>query len=250
MAEQFLGGRLPPRLPPKRVALPSLCRRRLQPGDRAGCPANRSPGRAAVRGFASCNAASARRVCFSALPPVFPAQPAPLRSASPPFSHGGPLRITACWVQGLGAGPTAQKKRRRLRLSKNPGVDKGPQPLMFHPALTTSASERRKTQRVSSLAGFAARERMREAKHVKARKSGAPPLFRHSEAAAPLFCCLRDALVSPGTKLSVLSLNGGWQRSSWDPQAYHPQGNRSAGAAARRTRTSPYRQRRRSHRPH
>ena len=78
-------------------------------------------------------------------------------------------------------------RRRRLRLSKNPGVDKGPQPLMFHPALTTSASERRKTRRFSYLAGFAARERMREAKPVKARKSGAPPLFRHSEAAVPLF---------------------------------------------------------------
>ena len=73
-----------------------------------------------------------------------------------------------------------------LRLSKTPEVDKGPQPLMFHPALTTSASERRKTQRFSYLAGFAARERMREAKPVKARKSGAPPLFRHSDAATPL----------------------------------------------------------------
>ena len=97
------------------------------------------------------------------------------------------LRITACWVQGSGAGPTAQKKRRRLRLSKNPGIDKGPQPLMFHPALATSASERRKTRRFSYFAGFAARELMREEKPVKARKSGVPPLFRHSEAAAPLF---------------------------------------------------------------
>ena len=41
---------------------------------------------------------------------------------------------------------------------------------MFHPALTTSASERRKTQRFSYFAGFAARERMREAKPVKLKK--------------------------------------------------------------------------------
>ena len=67
------------------------------------------------------------------------------------------------------------------RLSKNPGVDKGPQPLMFHPALTTSASERMKTRRFLYFAGFAARERMREAKPVKARKSGVQPLFRHAE---------------------------------------------------------------------
>ena len=68
-------------------------------------------------------------------------------------------------------------------MSKTPGVDKGPQPLMFHPALTTSASEWMKTRRVSYFAGFAARERMREAKPVKARKSGVQPLFRHAEAA-------------------------------------------------------------------
>ena len=47
-----------------------------------------------------------------------------------------------------------------LSLSKNPGVDKGPQPLMFNPALTTCASERMKTQRFSYFADFAARERM------------------------------------------------------------------------------------------
>ena len=55
-------------------------------------------------------------------------------------------------------------------LSKNPGVDKGPQPLMFNPALTTCASERMKTQRFSYFADFAARERMREAKPVKLKK--------------------------------------------------------------------------------
>ena len=37
-------------------------------------------------------------------------------------------------------------------LSKNPRVDKGPQPLMFNPALTTCASERMKTQRFSFFA--------------------------------------------------------------------------------------------------
>ena len=47
--------------------------------------------------------------------------------------------------------------RPSLRLSKNPGVDKGPQPLMFNPALTTCASERMKTQRFSYFADFAAR---------------------------------------------------------------------------------------------
>ena len=39
-----------------------------------------------------------------------------------------------------------------LSLSKNPRVDKGPQPLMFNPALTTCASERMKTQRFSYFA--------------------------------------------------------------------------------------------------
>ena len=46
-------------------------------------------------------------------------------------------------------------------------VDKGPQPLMFNPALTACASERMKTFRFSYFATFAARERMREAKPVK-----------------------------------------------------------------------------------
>ena len=57
-----------------------------------------------------------------------------------------------------------------VSLSKNPRVDKGPQPLMFNPALTTCASERMKTQRFSYFADFAARERMREAKPVKLKK--------------------------------------------------------------------------------
>ena len=55
-------------------------------------------------------------------------------------------------------------------MSKNPRVDKGPQSLMFNPALTTCASERMKTQRFSYFADFAARERMREAKPVKLKK--------------------------------------------------------------------------------
>ena len=57
-----------------------------------------------------------------------------------------------------------------LSLSINPGVDKGRQPLIFNPALTTCASERMKTQRFSYFAGFAARERTREAKLVKLKK--------------------------------------------------------------------------------
>ena len=40
---------------------------------------------------------------------------------------------------------------------KPPRVDKGLQPLMFNPALTTRASERMKTQRFSYFADFAAR---------------------------------------------------------------------------------------------
>ena len=81
-----------------------------------------------------------------------------------------------------------------LSLSINPGVDKGRQPLMFNPALTTCASERMKTQRFSYFAGFAARRPaaagqfrpvsrggtscfLREAKPVKLKKSGIQPLF-------------------------------------------------------------------------
>ena len=74
-----------------------------------------------------------------------------------------------------------------LVCQKKTGVDKGPQPLMFNPALTTCASERMKTQRFSYFAGFAARRPaaagqfrpvsrggtscfMREAKPVKLKK--------------------------------------------------------------------------------
>ena len=90
------------------------------------------------------------------------------------------------------------KKRRngfpfRRRLSKNPGVDKGLQPLMFKPALTTCASERMKTQRFSYFAGFAARRPaaagqfqpvarggtscFMQGKTRKTQKSGIQPLF-------------------------------------------------------------------------
>ena len=68
---------------------------------------------------------------------------------------------------------------------------------MFHPALTTCASERMKTQRFSYFAGFAARERMREAKPVKARKSGVQPLFRLSEHP------FRDAFSCAGTRFAL-----------------------------------------------
>ena len=42
----------------------------------------------------------------------------------------------------------------------NPRVDKGPQPLIFNPALTTCASERMKTFRFSYFSDFAARKRV------------------------------------------------------------------------------------------
>ena len=42
----------------------------------------------------------------------------------------------------------------------NPGVDKGPQPLIFNPALTTCASERMKTFGFSYFSDFAARKRV------------------------------------------------------------------------------------------
>ena len=66
-------------------------------------------------------------------------------------------------------------------MSKNPGVDKGPQPLMFNPALTTCASERMKTHRFSYFADFAARERMREAKPVKLKKVAFSHFFDNLE---------------------------------------------------------------------
>ena len=65
---------------------------------------------------------------------------------------------------------SSSDKRNYIRLSKSPGVDKGPQPLMFNPALTTCASERMKNQRFLYFAGFAARELMQEAKPVKLKK--------------------------------------------------------------------------------
>ena len=75
----------------------------------------------------------------------------------------------------------AQKKN-NFRVSKTLGLLRGGCPLSFIPALTACTSERMKTFRFSYLAGFAARELMREAKPVKTRKSGVQPLFRHSQA--------------------------------------------------------------------
>ena len=62
-------------------------------------------------------------------------------------------------------------------MSINLGVVKGRLPLKLIPALTAHTSERMKTFRFSFFATFAAREREREAKPVKTRKSGAQPLF-------------------------------------------------------------------------
>ena len=61
-------------------------------------------------------------------------------------------------------------KRQNKLMPPEKGDGKGPQPLIFNPALTTCASERMKTQRFSYFAGFAARELMREAKPVKLEK--------------------------------------------------------------------------------
>ena len=94
--------------------------------------------------------------------------------------------------------------RRRRSLSKNPGVDKGPQSLMFNPALTTCASERMKTQRFSYFAGFAARERMREAKPVKTRKSGVQPLFRQSQSSISILRFAKNRIAPCGRQLLIL----------------------------------------------
>ena len=99
-----------------------------------------------------------------------------------------------------------------LSLSKNPGVDKGPQPLMFNPALTTCASERMKTQRFSYFADFAARRPaaagqcrpvfrggtscfLREAKPVKLKKVAFSHFFDTLKPGnIPGFCALKDQL--------------------------------------------------------
>ena len=78
--------------------------------------------------------------------------------------------------------------KNRSRLSKNLGVDKGPQPLMFNPALTTCASERMKTLRFSYFAGFAARELMREAKPVKPKKWRSATFLTLKAAKTALLC--------------------------------------------------------------
>ena len=106
------------------------------------------------------------------------------------------------------------KKRRngfpfRRRLSKNPGVDKGLQPLMFNPALTTCASERMKTQRFSYFAGFAARERMREAKPVKLKKVALSHFFDTLRGGASPPTVLMQFTLSPACqRLSVCRICG------------------------------------------
>ena len=98
-----------------------------------------------------------------------------------------------------------------LSLSKNPGVDKGPQPLMFNPALTTCASERMKTQRFSYFAGLAAQARMREAKPVKREKVASSHFFdslRLVPYGTRLCCALMSYLLnSPAKNLLTLPRN-------------------------------------------
>ena len=89
------------------------------------------------------------------------------------------------------------------RLSKKPGVDKGSQPLMFNPALTTCASERMKTRRFSYFAGFAARERMREAKPVKLKKVAFSHFFDTLRPPSGAFVGAGN-----GTRTHYLSLEG------------------------------------------
>ena len=64
-----------------------------------------------------------------------------------------------------------------LSLSITPGVDKGRQPLIFNPALTTCASERMKTQRFFVLCGFCRPGANARGKTRKTQKSGIQPLF-------------------------------------------------------------------------
>ena len=157
-------------------------------------------GKLTAGGMARCTGAAQPRIPWQE-----PRKGAASRCTESAGAHGD--RFTArrrknCLLRG---------PRGRVRLSKKPGVDKGPQPLMFHPALTTSASERMKTQRFSYVAGFAARERMREAKPVKARKSGVPPLFRYAETsirASFLLSAQVRAALRPVKKISATAIVG------------------------------------------
>ena len=94
-----------------------------------------------------------------------------------------------------------------LSLSKNPRVDKGPQPLMFKPALTTWASERMKTQRFSYFADFAARERMREAKPVKLKKAAFAVFLIQQRFAAALVYYV-PASILHGYRKTVFEITG------------------------------------------
>ena len=63
------------------------------------------------------------------------------------------------------------------RVSKNPGVVKGRLPLKLYSGSDGMHVRTDETFRFSYLAGFAARELMREAKPEKTQKSGDQPLF-------------------------------------------------------------------------
>ena len=91
------------------------------------------------------------------------------------------------------------RRQSHFRLSNNPGVVKGPQPIELIQALTTCASKRMKTHRFSYFAWFAARERMREAKHGKNSKKWQYATFSTLKAACgrfyiSIFYCLPAAL--------------------------------------------------------
>ena len=111
------------------------------------------------------------------------------------------------------SGTTKKVAFSHLRLSKNPGVDQGPQPLMFHPALTTQGELPRRGKRRPPggvcvrtdknpegfvLCRFCRPGAMREAKPVKVRKSGVQPLFRHSEVAFSHFFICNNPLGGRG----------------------------------------------------
>ena len=66
---------------------------------------------------------------------------------------------------------------RHSRVSINPGVVKGRLPLKLYSGSDGMYVRTDGNVRFSYLAGFAARELMREAKPVKLKKSGVQPLF-------------------------------------------------------------------------
>ena len=86
---------------------------------------------------------------------------------------------------------------RAFRLSINHGVVKGRLPIKLIPALTACTSKRMKAQRFSYFAGFAARERMREAKPEKLEKVANSRFFGTLKAriARTLALCASSAAV-------------------------------------------------------